>query len=350
MANPSIWERIRAWFGGSPATASPSGFVAIHDAHGSGLVDAETVRVATSTAPDPTQRDLTALFAAARRVRVVDLDLDEEADAPRDGGRFARPLFDTRDPAGIAALGAVLAIREDPETFGHCMCMGGPAIEVWDGDRVRAQITLHHGRSIRWDAWCWDAVLVDGDALCDWLAARGVTGPKEEVAMLERIDADSHAQWERWLAAMPPCLTPLWEAAVEDEDNGAGDAYAALAPALRAAFPEAHARIVALLRWFGAGAGAWSGFPSYESIAESLLLEHGTDELVAAAEASLTDAAALEGAARHHLADAPEGGVHPLADRPPDGDSIGPRVDRGGLTRDWSPDWSPAARLCEDFG
>jgi hypothetical protein len=52
-----------------------------------------------------------------------------------------------------------------------------------------------------------------------------------------------------------------------------------------------------LYAWFGSGQGPWSGFPSYETVAERLLLDFQTETLIAAAEAART-AQQLEGAAR----------------------------------------------------
>jgi len=47
-------------------------------------------------------------------------------------------------------------------------------------------------------------------------------------------------------------------------------------------------RILALLQWYGSGAGPWSGFPSYESAAEELLLEYQIAEIVSVVESKLT--------------------------------------------------------------
>jgi hypothetical protein len=42
---------------------------------------------------------------------------------------------------------------------------------------------------------------------------------------------------------------------------------------LAAAYPEPRARVLALFRWFGSGAGPWTGFPVYEQLAEQILLQ-----------------------------------------------------------------------------
>ena len=43
-----------------------------------------------------------------------------------------------------------MRIVEDPSTFGHCMCLGDPAIELYEKRKKVATIGFHHGRSIRW--------------------------------------------------------------------------------------------------------------------------------------------------------------------------------------------------------
>ena len=57
-------------------------------------------------------------------------------------------------------------------------------------------------------------------------------------------------------------------------------------------------RALALYAWFGSGEGPWSGFPSYEEVAEELLFDIPTAELVAAAQADDLTEVQLEGAAR----------------------------------------------------
>lgn len=280
----SIWQRIRAWFAGAPVpVASGSRLVAIRDEEGTAIVDEETLHTALSEAPDPAQGDLDALFARVRRLRVVDVDPDDG-----DGVRL-----DTGEPAALGALRDRLAIVEDPDTFGRCMCMGGPALELWDDSGVVAKITLHHGRSIRWDAWRWDATLRDGEALCRWLSERGVPEPLGEFVEADRLEAKATRDLERWRAAMPACLAPHEEAMLAFDVD-----LAPLATELVRALPGSVERIRALFAWFGRGAGPWSGFPSYESVPESLLLEYPTGELIEALRSGTNDGATLEGAAR----------------------------------------------------
>jgi hypothetical protein len=57
--------------------------------------------------------------------------------------------------------------------------------------------------------------------------------------------------------------------------------------------------VLALLGWFGSGAGPWSGHPSYEAAPEQLLLHYPTQLLVEALTATVPTAPQWAGAARY---------------------------------------------------
>lgn len=67
---------------------------------------------------------------------------------------------------------------------------------------------------------------------------------------------------------------------------------------LQASIPKKEDQILALLQWFGSGAGPWSGFPSYESAAEELLMEYQIGEVVSAVKGQKLTPVQMEGAAR----------------------------------------------------
>lgn len=121
-----------------------------------------------STLPNPVQRDLDQLLPTITRVRVLS------------GGAFrgevleSAVLLDTSKSEPLAALGACLQINADPVTFGHCMCLGGPTLELFAGPERAATISLHHGRTIRWSQWKHDSQLRDGGNLTAWLVKNGL--------------------------------------------------------------------------------------------------------------------------------------------------------------------------------
>jgi len=101
----------------------------------------------------------------------------------------------------------------------------------------------------------------------------------------------------RWLANMPASFLSLWPSVAQSPYVTAKD-LEPFRQALLAEFPDPRVRIRALLTWYGSGAGPWSGFPAYESIAETLLLDFPTDEIVNVVQSTPMTDVQLEGAAR----------------------------------------------------
>jgi tetratricopeptide (TPR) repeat protein len=126
--------------------------------------------------PDPAQRDLDALLPRVTRVCVLEGMMFQGRAM---GGRV---LLDSGDANAIRELAKCLQIVEDPETFSHCHCLGGPTIELYAAPEHLATIGLQHGRAIRWKQWYHDAQLRTGDRLTRWLHDQGV-----DPAVLEAI-------------------------------------------------------------------------------------------------------------------------------------------------------------------
>jgi len=99
----------------------------------------------------------------------------------------------------------------------------------------------------------------------------------------------------RWHDSMPKSISQLWAGSLQHE-------RASNMPLIRGAlseeYPDTEDRILALLSWYGSGAGPWSGFPSYEIVAEELLLDYPTEALVAPLERDGLTQSQTEGAAR----------------------------------------------------
>jgi hypothetical protein len=133
------------------------------------------------------------------------------------------------------------------------------------------------------------------------LVARGLPLPHiytaEARAEREREAREKKVHWARWQQATPRSLAELLAGNAQYE-MGAVWELPDLAPALEAEIPDRQQRILALLAWFGSGVGPWSGFPSYESVPERLLLEFDTEELVTVAQSGALTTTQREGAAR----------------------------------------------------
>jgi tetratricopeptide (TPR) repeat protein len=142
--------------------------------------------------PDPAQRDLDALLPRVTRVCVLE-------GAMLRGRAMGGPvLFETRDARALLELAGCLQIVEDPSTFNHCSCLGGPTMELYAGPEHVATIGLQHGRAIRWKQWYHDAQLQAGDRLTRWLHDQGVAP-----ARLEAI----YQRGDNFLFAEPPAST-----------------------------------------------------------------------------------------------------------------------------------------------
>jgi hypothetical protein len=102
-----------------------------------------------------------------------------------------------------------------------------------------------------------------------------MTSAREFFSEMQAKDRKTAVDETRWIKAMPSSLKRLWSNAVSQYDPPVK--FPDLRPlnaALVNQYPDTHDRILALMAWFGSGAGPWSGFPGYEEIAEKLLREY----------------------------------------------------------------------------
>jgi hypothetical protein len=188
---------------------------------------------------------------------------------------------------------ALTVIR--PKQWFHCMCLGAPAIRLYRGDKELVLISSHHGRSVRCSLWTSDAEVSDQEKWVSWFDVRGMPELRREVEAMASAAKGREASYLRWRTAMPKSLKPLWESATRDPF--APD-LKVLEDALAKEIPDTRERVLALFGWFGSGAGPWSGFPMYESIAEELLVKLPVSDLVSAAETDDLSEQQREGAAR----------------------------------------------------
>lgn len=201
-------------------------------------------------------------------------------------------LFESSDRRDLDTLKASLRV-EMPERHLHCMCDGTPAIFLYANGEKIGEITNHHTMLIRCSLWESDARLVDAQAFLKWFDDRNIPGPRREYeAGLER-DKKWQADERKWVGAMPAALKPLWPA-IDPLNPDLNPLRKALAEQL----PEKTDRILALFSWYGSGAGPWSGFPSYEGVAEKMLLDYTTVDLLSAIENKELTEAQTEGVAR----------------------------------------------------
>jgi hypothetical protein len=122
-----------------------------------------------SNKPDPSQSALDGLLARVARVKVW------AGGMMRDNPTSDVLLADVTRPALLESFRRAFRISEDPTTFGHCMCLGQPTLELFDeaGQRV-GTLGMQHGHAVRWDFWKHDARLLDGNAIRIWLTEQSV--------------------------------------------------------------------------------------------------------------------------------------------------------------------------------
>lgn len=242
----------------------------------------------------PTQRSLDAVARQVNSIRICDWELTERELRPR-------VVLTVDDRKRIDELLRHIEIVETDEFF-HCMCIGSLIVQLITAEGVVATLTLHHGKSMRWDdAWDSDARLRDGWGLARWLAQQGVTRLLKEMEQTEERDARSARAFASWHAAMPPCMaslygpSPIWPPS---------EAIASILAALKAAYGTESQAILALCEWHGTLGSSWTGCYAFESLPDSLLEEFGRSRVLEALETAALTERQVEGAARylvHHV-------------------------------------------------
>lgn len=208
--------------------------------------------------------------------------------------RWSTILFQSASRKDLEDLLGCLALEPPTEWF-HCMCDGTPALYVYEHGRECVVLTNHHGLSIRCSLWDSDVRITDTEKWLLWFDHRGISGPRQEVEAMRARQVQSTRDWERWLTAMPEAIRRVWPSALREFGQvEVGPLRAELEQSIR----DRSERVLALLEWFGSGAGPWSGFPSYEDAAEDLLLDFSTIDIVAATQFKKLSPAQTEGAAR----------------------------------------------------
>jgi len=248
-----LFTRIANWARGRDS--APTFTVFKGPDGGNVIVDSAMMDYLSSTAPEPTQVALDFLMDQSCTVRVFQ-------DGCQDDKLLSnKVLLHVVGPADVAALRATLKIADGPG--GHCMCFGGPTLEMLSADGSRlALLSIHHGHAIRWNRWKDDPKLVNGRGLLEWLAQRDVVEPLREFETQEAHETQRARDLERWLGAMPIALIPIWSGVIGKLGEVAVES---LRTVLARDLPDERERILALLGWFGSGAGPWSGFPAYRT-------------------------------------------------------------------------------------
>lgn len=210
-----------------------------------------------------------------------------------------KTIFSSTNKKDIIAFQESLLI-ERPKLLeaGICACMGSPKIVLFQGDKELLTITNHHSSSIRTDFWesGFNIPIVDEQKWIRWFDKRGISSLRKNFEEGKVRAIKSKKDTGRWVNAMPQPLQELWS---EDVSMfGVGEDIGDYIALLNQKIPNEKERISLLLYWFGSGAGPWSGFPSYESVAEEMLLEYKIEDIVSFAQNEDLTTTQVEGVAR----------------------------------------------------
>lgn len=209
----------------------------------------------------------------------------------------AKTLFASTDPKDIVEFNNALTLIV-PGYFSRfiCACIGGPAIYLYRNNEEIVTVINQGGTVISNPAWDSDAKIKDTEKWLQWFDTRKISQPRKEFEEALMVDKQNEVNYAKWLAAMPKSIQPLWSEAESSEPE-----YKNIKPlqeAIAKQFPNPQQRSLELFAWYGSGAGPWSGFPSYEEVADQLLLTIPTSDLVSAAQSKNLSEAQIEGAAR----------------------------------------------------
>lgn len=205
-------------------------------------------------------------------------------------------VVDLTDAGEREALRAVMAVRA--MTGLECMCTGEAQLDVRGPDgRTLAVVALHHGVTLSWEVWDGDALLADGPGLLAWLDRHGVPEPLHWFREAQERRAVAAREREDWVAAVPGALRGLTERMLQS--MGQADLRSEAAVLLEEAVPDPVSRVQALLAWYAAGSGRYSGYPVYEGLPGAILGEAPIGEIAAALEDPRAGSRHEAGAVRH---------------------------------------------------
>ncbi|MCB9881914.1 MAG: hypothetical protein H6834_09000 [Planctomycetes bacterium] len=181
-----------------------------------------------------------------------------------------RTLLESTSREEIASLVRHLTFVEDEDWF-VCGCCGDPTLEFLRDSEILVAASFHHGRSLRCTGLHWegDAALIPESArfLIDWLAERGVRGPREEVELERRRAQAWEERMQRQLAPFPESMRERWE----DPD--------AFREALAREVPDLGRRVDLVLAMYGDDHASWYFLDEVDQVAGKVLASFPKDTL-----------------------------------------------------------------------
>lgn len=239
--------------------------------------------------------DFDQLVASASQCEVFDAGM--RGDSPLGGLAVltlqGRPL--------LAQLRGLLRVKASAGF--ECMCLGDCTLRFRDdAGHALATACLHHAASLRWNGWEGDRELVDGPGLVEWLAGQGFARPLQRLQASQARAAEAAVAERAWSRAAPGPVRDLLPRMLATSRSGTvpADLLDELRRVLATGCPDERDRCRALLAWFGAGTGRYSGYPVHEGIPGILLADMPVTVMVdALQQQDHNDRGAWAGAVRH---------------------------------------------------
>lgn len=222
------------------------------------------------------QDSLQAALKGSDRVVVRDVELGLEGDP--------KTPFEFSDAAEIAQLVASLEFDDEESGF-HCMCFGDATITFFSGGKELAELSHHHGRSLRWIGGNWEGdslfAVEAAKAWREWFSAQGEARfEKMHQAALAEAKREQAID-DRFVRSFRPAAMEIFAAAGQDGWNAFSpeessktnrDELSPPAKRLIALYPDtgelatALARALGSLTMMGAQEGSWSVSSSREQL------------------------------------------------------------------------------------
>ena len=238
----------------------------------------------TSNADDLTRTKLLALFSQANKIEVSKV------------GKEPSELYRSTDKADITAMREAFVV--DQEREGWIAICADTLIVLYKDDRELISFLNAGGTGVATKIVNGDYFSVDTEKWQTWFDKRGMGFIRKDYdeAVSQAKIYEEHER--RWIEAMPRGVKKALEDTKPEMISIIKAEYPKIEIALKTEYPNQVDRIRALLHWYGSGSGQWSGYPSYESVAETALLKYRTSELLAAVKSGSLSEMQKEGAAR----------------------------------------------------
>ena len=238
----------------------------------------------TSNADNLTRTELLTLFSQANKIEVSKID-----EARKD-------LYHSTDPADIMAMREAFVVDQEHE--GSIAICADTLIVLYKDDKELISFLNAGGTGVATKIVNGVYLSVDIEKWQAWFDKRGmefVRKDYDEAVSQAKIYEENE---RRWFEAMPRGVKKALEETKPETIAIIKPEYPKLEIALKTEYPKQVHRIRALLHWYGSGSGQWSGYPSYESVAETALLKYRTSDLLAAIKSGSLSETQKEGAAR----------------------------------------------------